>query len=252
MSEIRRGVPSPGPGAAPGGAHPGERACAARVLVLEPDEELGRRARRVLEETDHRVDLAADPDEARRLLASNRYDVLLVDTTLGSSSGYEFVAELRDADREEPVLLLSGSRCREELVLVEDRGRENGGPDLTGLPSRVADLLGRPPPSGSPWRVRYGSVEVDRLRDRVWVDGSELSVTPTEYRILEQLVLHGGAVVSEDSLLEAVWAGRKRPGSNALAVHLANLRRKLDAGGIPGAVETVRGEGYRLGDGEDR
>lgn len=206
MSEIRREVPSPGPGAAPRGAHPGERDCAARVLVLKPDEVLGSRARRVLEETDHRVDLAADPDEARRLLASNRYDVLLVDTTLGSSSGYEFVAELLD----------------------------------------------RTPPSGSPWRVRYGSVEVDRLRDRVWVDGSELSVTPTEYRILEQLVLHGGAVVSEDSLLEAVWAGRKRPGSNALAVHLANLRRKLDAGGIPGAVETVRGEGYRLGDAGDR
>ena len=103
---------------------------------------------------------------------------------------------------------------------------------------------GRQPENHAQARLCVAGLELNRLAHRVWASGTELGLTPIEYRILVELMLHAGAVVERDDLMQAVWGAARSPGSNALAVHIAHLRRKLAASGAQ--LHTFRGRGYLL------
>ena len=95
-------------------------------------------------------------------------------------------------------------------------------------------------------RLESGQLKLDRVRQQVRYAGKNISLTPHEYRILEQLMLHSGDLVSRDAIRLAVW-GELSPDSNAVDVHLGHLRRKLLRVCGTRMIHTVRGRGYILG-----
>lgn len=115
---------------------------------------------------------------------------------------------------------------------------------LHELSARIDALLeGRPEP---PWRVAHAGIELDRLGHRAWYRGRPLSLTPTEYRLLECLLLHTEAVVPREALRKAIWGADAALASNVVDVHVSHLRRKLEAAGSPRILLTERGKGFVL------
>lgn len=141
----------------------------------------------------------------------------------------------------------AGSRAPRLFLIGEDPGvteavrrRLEAAGYGVEIASTVAEGLAPAP------RVAYAGVELDRIEHRAWYLGRPLDLTPTEYRVLEQLVLHAGGVASRRELLEVVWGLGSAPVSNAVDVHVSHLRRKLEADGRPRIVFTVRGRGFFL------
>lgn len=94
--------------------------------------------------------------------------------------------------------------------------------------------------------LRVGDLEVDRLRREVRRRGRQVELLPREYSLLEYLMRHPGQVITRTMLFEAVWSYRYDPRTNVIDVHMGKLRRKLDEGGLPPMIHTVRGSGYIL------
>jgi DNA-binding response OmpR family regulator len=94
--------------------------------------------------------------------------------------------------------------------------------------------------------LRVGDLEVDLLKREVKRGGRIIELLPREYRLLEYLMHHPGQVITRTMLFEEVWSYRYDQRTNVIDVHMGKLRRKLDEGGLPSMIHTVRGSGYIL------
>ncbi|HEY4351497.1 MAG TPA: response regulator transcription factor, partial [Paraburkholderia sp.] len=116
------------------------------------------------------------------------------------------------------------------------------------MSARVEVLLRRRPRNTpEPVVLRVGPLELDRMRRRVTSRERNVTLQPTEFRLLEFMMRHAGQVMTRTMIFEGVWGGRYDPGTNLIDVHIGRLRRKLEAGGEPPLIRTVRGSGYLLG-----
>lgn len=219
-----------------------------RVLVLAGDPELGEAVRRELAGAGFAADVTRDPSEARRLAGARCHDAFLVDTSIPDGAAYRLVAELREAGREEPVLLLSAPHAAEDLLAVQ-RGWGDFQPvvreGLHDAPRVVTALLRHERPDAAR-RLHYGGIALDRLERRACVNGEEIRVTPAEWDVLEHLLSHAEHLVERATLELAVWGPDPDLSSNALDVHIGHLRRKLRRAECTARIETVRGRGYLL------
>lgn len=190
------------------------------------------------------VDVVYDGAAALDCTASTDYDVVVLDRDLPTVHGDRVCRQLvRDASPSRILMLTAATD-------VEDRvdGLELGADDYLGKPFDFKELvarirsLGRRRP-GLSAVVHRGDLVVDRARHRVTRGDVTLSLTRKEFGVLEHLASADGAPVSAEDLLEHVWDSHADPVSNAVAVTVARLRRKL---GDPPLIETVVGVGYRL------
>src|SRR5207237_772030 len=94
----------------------------------------------------------------------------------------------------------------------------------------------------------HGGIHMDLLKRQVFRDGDPVSLQPREFRILEELMRESGKVVTRTMLLERVWSYHFDPQTNIVDTHISRLRSKLNEGGKPDLIETVRGFGYRMAD----
>jgi DNA-binding response OmpR family regulator len=94
--------------------------------------------------------------------------------------------------------------------------------------------------------LRLGDLQIDLLTREVRRAGRPIEVLPREYRLLEYLMRHAGRVVTRTMLFEEVWGYHYDPQTNVIDVHIGRLRRKLEEGGLPQMIYTVRGSGYVL------
>ncbi|NIR61397.1 MAG: response regulator transcription factor, partial [Gammaproteobacteria bacterium] len=168
-------------------------------------------------------------EAAHERLREGRYAAIVVDLCLSDGAGYRFVADLRAAGGIQPVLLLSAPDAPEDLLGVQ-RAPPGAQPavreGLHDVPHVLQALL-RHERSDSARRLRYAGLLLDRFERRACVDGIEVALTPAEFAILEQLVLNAEHLVTREALLAAVWREEQDPASNALAVHLCHVRKKL-------------------------
>jgi two-component system OmpR family response regulator len=176
------------------------------------------------------------------------YDLLLLDVMLPGKSGLQLAAELRREGRETPILMLTARDTTEDVV----RGLDAGADDYLPKPFKFDELLARVRAlvrrggAGRTELLRYGPLELDRLKHRARVNGQALELTPKEFHLLQHFLLHAEEVVRRTELLEKVWDMHFDPESNVVDVHVGNLRRKLrDATGLE-LIHTVRGVGFRL------
>jgi DNA-binding response OmpR family regulator len=182
--------------------------------------------------------------EARAAFGERPFELLVVDRMLPDGSGLDWIVDLRKSGQTAAILVLTALREVGERV----EGLEAGADDYLGKPfaslelkARVRALLRR----GHPARryVEAGAVRLDLDSREAFVRGGEVPVTDREFRVLEHLVASRG--LAREELLEDVWGEATPETSASLDVFLSRLRRKLGERGLPDAIETVRGYGFR-------
>ncbi|WP_425556774.1 response regulator transcription factor [Kitasatospora saccharophila] len=221
---------------------------AGRVLVVDDDAGIRRSLERGLRLSGFRVAVAADGALALAALAEEPPDVLVLDVGMPGSSGTEVCRTLRARGDDTPVLMLSA------LDELADRvaGLQAGADDYLVKPFALEELVlrlhallrRRPPQPADP--IRVGPLRIHpETRQAFWAE-DELRLTRREFELLAQLARNAGIVLSREVLLDRVWGYGFEVRSDAVDTFVSYLRRKLEAGGRPRTVHTVRGVGFVL------
>jgi len=220
-----------------------------RILVVEDDRKVARFIQQGLEEEGHAVDVAADGESGLLLAHVGPYDVLILDIQLPKRNGLQLAAELRRERVTVPILMLTARDTTEDVV----RGLDAGADDYLTKPFAFDELVARvralgrrggTPTAGGV--LRFDDLELDRGRFSATRGGRTLALTPREFRLLAYLLERPEQVVTRTELIEKVWDMSFDPGTNVVDVHVSNLRRKLEEGGEPRLLHTVRGVGFVL------
>ncbi len=226
-----------------------------RILVVEDEADLAGAVAAGLRREGYAVDVAADGAAALDKLSYTPYDLVCLDLNLPDIDGLELCRRIRaDGTMATPdgeptrVLMLTARDRLDDRVAGLDEGADDYVVkpfDFPELVARVRSLLRR---GGS----RFGSVmEVGRLlldpaRHEARFDGAVLDLTAKEFALLRYFMLHPGAVLSAEHLLDHVWDEHADPFTNTVRVTISNLRAKLAAADGDDLIETVVGRGYRL------
>jgi len=223
-----------------------------RVLVVEDERDIAALVAYHLTREGYRVSTATSGAEALETAAHERPDLIVLDLMLPQMSGYEVLGEIRRKQGLEdvPVILLTARREESDRI----KGLELGADDYLTKPFspqelvlRVGAVLRRvraPAVAGTGKHLRVGPVEVDLDAKRVAVDGEEIVLTPTEYRLLTVLMERRGRVQSRKELLRTAWDVHVDIETRTVDMHIQRLRTKLGQAG--GLIETARGFGYRF------
>jgi two-component system KDP operon response regulator KdpE len=221
-----------------------------RVLVVDDEAQIRRALATNLRARDYDVELAATGEEALRMAADHRPDLVLLDIGLPGIDGTEVVRGLR-LWTEVPIIMLTVRSDEVDKVEALDAGAD----DYVTKPFGMNELLARMRAAlrrntgddEATARLAVGELEIDLADKRVWRDGVEVHLTPTEWGLVEQLARNRDRLVSQRQLLQAVWGPHYETETNYLRVHMANVRRKLEPDpSRPRYFITEPGMGYRL------
>jgi DNA-binding response OmpR family regulator len=221
-----------------------------RLLVVDDDSDIALALRLLFVNAGYDVICVSDGRSALREAHNTRPDLVVLDIGLPEMDGWMVLERLRDIS-DVPVLVLTAHGKDAEKV----RGLRGGADDYLTKPfgnaellARVEALLRRSSDSTSWANEVYddGLVRVDPGQRRVFVEGAEVSLTPTEFRLLNTLVRHAGAVLSANQLLRHAWDDPSGIGQERVKFAVLRLRRKLGWSSPESSpVEAVRGFGYR-------
>ncbi|WP_294304531.1 response regulator transcription factor, partial [uncultured Sphingomonas sp.] len=178
------------------------------------------------------------------------FDLAILDRLLPGVDGVEIVRQWREEGNRVPVILLTALGSIADRVTGLDAGADDYLVKPFALPelsARVSALLRRPPIAEVQTRLQVGDVVLDAMRREVRRGGRPIRLQPREFRILEELMRHAGRVVTRKMLLEAVWGFHFDPQTNIVESHLSRMRSKVNEGFAHDPIETLRGEGYRMG-----
>lgn len=225
----------------------------AHILVVDDEPDISALVAYHLARESYRVRTAASGPEALRAMETETPDLVLLDLMLPGVSGLDVLREIRrqEAWRDVPVILLTA--MREEADRLE--GLRLGADDYVSKPFspqevvlRVGAVLRRvrqqPPTRNGGKVLRIGPFVVDVEAKRAEVEGREMDLTPTEFRLLEVLMERRGRVQTRRQLLESVWEVTARIATRTVDMHVQRLRMK--SGDAADWIETVRGFGYRF------
>ncbi|MBI1962324.1 MAG: response regulator transcription factor [Candidatus Rokubacteria bacterium] len=184
------------------------------------------------------------------LALSDAPDLVLLDITMPTMSGWDVCRELRRRGVDVPVIMLTARGAEADRVLGLELGADDYVPkpfSLRELLARVRAVLRRPGPRRKFEEFAFGDVRV-RLRGRqVFKAGREVRLTRKEFDLLVFLVEHRGEVVTRERLLDEVWGYERFPTTRTVDTHILRLRRKFEADpNRPAVIETVHGQGYRF------
>ena len=215
---------------------------------MEDDTEIAGVLRRALAREDYEVRLAGDGEVALEQAALFQPDAVVLDLGLPGLDGMEVCRRLRSDGGDVPILMLTAR----DAVNARVEGLDSGADDYlvkpferTELLARVRALLRRRPPRGSAFLVS-GDLRLNPDTREVTRGEREIELTGREFELLEHLMRNERLVVSRDQLLEEVWDYEPFAETNTVDVFISNLRRKLEAGGEPRVLHTIRGSGYVL------
>ena len=213
-----------------------------RVLLVEDDELLGSGICDALERTCYTVEWVRDGAQALEALRGSGVDLAVLDLGLPRMDGMEVLRRAREAGVTTPVLVLSAR----DTTLQRIGGLDAGADDYLTKPFDLDELMARIRVLERRTRgavvnvIRHGNIEVDTSAMTVSVDGRNVELQRREYMVLRKLLENIGHVLSRQQLVDNIYGWDSDLESNALDVHIHNLRRKLH----PGLIRTVRGVGY--------
>ena len=219
-----------------------------RVLLVEDDREVAAYVERGLEEEGNRVTVCFDGVEGLRAAQASAFDVVLLDVMLPHLDGFEVTRRLRAGKIATPIVLLTGRDASEDVV----RGLDAGADDYLTKPFSFEVLLARlrartrPQPTVTRSTLHYADLSIDMESHEAWRGKTHLSLTRTEFAILENLMRSAGRVVTRQRLIDSVWGTDRDVASNNLDVFIRFLRVKIDGQRRARLIHTVRGVGYSL------
>jgi len=221
-----------------------------RILVVEDEEPIRQMIAFNLSRAGFEVDEADNCNSARLRIADTRPDLLLVDWMLPDSSGLELTRTLRreEANRDIPIIMLTARAEERDKIL----GLDGGVDDYITKPFSPRELLSRinavlrraAPPADEP--VVAGRLRLDPVSHRVFVDEREISLGPTEYRLLKFFMENADRVYSRPQLLDFVWGQNVYVEERTVDVHIRRLRKVMEEYRVDHYIQTVRGAGYRF------
>ena len=216
-----------------------------RILLAEDDPVIADGLGRALKRGGYAVDHVASGTEADAALASQAYDLLILDLGLPRLPGIEVLKRLRARKSAVPVLILTAQDGVDERV----RGLDAGADDyltkpfaLPELEARVRALTRRG--TGQPRCIEIGSLAYDHADRVVKINGQVVELSAREVGLLEVFILRAGRLVSKDQLVDHLCGWGEEVSSNAIEVYVHRLRKKLEDSGV--RIVTVRGLGYCL------
>ncbi len=218
-----------------------------RVLVVEDDEEIAQVLQRSLRMEGYDVRVAGDGEAALDEAATFHPDLVVLDLGLPKLDGVDVAKRLREGD-DVPILMLTARDALEPRV----EGLDAGADDYLVKPferqellARLRALLRRRPPRGAASLV-CGDLTLNPDTHEVARGERQVELTQREFELLEYLLRNERIVVPRQRLLEEVWGYDPFATTNTIEVFVSNLRRKLESGGEPRLLHTIRGAGYVL------
>jgi two-component system OmpR family response regulator len=217
-----------------------------RVLIVEDDPVLADGLTRSLRQSEYAVDCITDGGEADHVLATQNYDLVILDLGLPKIDGFEVLRRLRRRGVKVPVLVLTARDALLDRVKGLDLGADDYMTkpfDLPELEARVRALIRRGQ-SGGGSLLTHGSLTLDTAGRRATLNGDPLDLSARELGVLEVLMMRSGRVVNKEQLAEQLYSWDEEVGANAIEVYVHRLRRKLEPAGV--TIRTIRGLGYLL------
>lgn len=219
-----------------------------KILVIEDERKLARFIKQGLEQHGHVADLSFSGAEGLNVLAGGLYDLVLLDLMLPGQTGFEVLKNLRAFGLRVPVIILSALSDANQVV----QGLDLGAIDYLRKPFEFSELMARirvvqrQTTTGDAVVLQVADLDMKLVTHAVLKSGTPLALTNREFVLLELLMRRAGQVVTKNEIAEKVWSVDYDMGSNVIEVHIYQLRKKLDAQGQPGLIETLIGRGYRL------
>ncbi len=219
-----------------------------KLLVVEDEPRMLELLRRGLTEEGHNVVCAADGSEGWELARAYEFDAVVLDIMLPKMNGFELARKLRQERIATPVVMLTAKDSVPDVV----RGLDAGADDYLTKPFSFSELLARlravqrRATSRSHNRLQVGDLILDPESREVSRAGVSISLTRTEYSLLERLMYRAGKVVPRRALIESVWGFHREIEENTLDAFVRLLRQKVDREGMPKLIVTVRGVGYMI------
>ena len=225
-----------------------------RILVVEDELKVANALREGLQGERYDVVVERTGESAFFRVTTEQFDAILLDLTLPGRDGLEILKTMRDRGIKTPVLVLTARDTLQDRVLGLDTGADDYMIKpfaFAELVARIRALVRRGRAAEMP-RLAVADLEVDLITRKVVRGGNLVELTAREFELLEYLLRHQGQVVSRESLARDVWKEtvRTTPLDNVIDVHIARLRRKIDADQGPKLIHTVRGVGFMLHEGE--
>jgi DNA-binding response OmpR family regulator len=215
-----------------------------RLLLVEDDVMIGRALRQGLGDAGYVVDWVTDGRQAELGLGNGVYDLVVLDLGLPGKDGMTLLRELRARRDPVPVLVVTARDAVADRIAGLNEGADDyvlKPFDLDELVARVRALMRRRAGAASPL-LECGTLVLDPVRREVMLRGETIELSAKEFGLLETLMQRAGAVLSREQLEDALYGWEREVGSNAVEVHLHNLRRKLGAD----VIRNVRGVGYKV------
>jgi DNA-binding response OmpR family regulator len=217
-----------------------------KLLVVEDEARMAELLRKGLTEEGHSAVCAFDGAEGLALAKGFEFDVIILDIMLPRVSGFEMAKRLRSEKIRTPVLMLTAKDSVPDIV----RGLDLGADDYMTKPFSFEELLARlravqrRAMAAADTSLRVADLVLEPSSREVSRGQTRLSLTRTEYNLLERLVFRTGKVVARRSLIEAVWGFDREIEDNTLDAFMHLLRNKIDSPGRVKLIHTVRGVGY--------
>ena len=222
-----------------------------RILVVDDDRAVRESLRRSLSFNGYTVALAEDGVEALDAIANERPDAVVLDVMMPRLDGLEVCRQLRSTGDDLPILVLTARDSVSERVAGLDAGADDYLPKpfaLEELLARLRALLRRtgPDDDSDTAILNFADLSLDPATREVHRGKRGISLTRTEFALLEMLMANPRRVLTRSRILEEVWGFDFPTSGNALEVYVGYLRRKTEAEGEPRLIHTVRGVGYVL------
>jgi two-component system response regulator MprA len=218
-----------------------------RILVVDDEPAVRAALERALGLERYEIELAADGVEALDRIAQSPPDAIVLDVAMPGIDGLEVCRRLRAAGDRTPVLMLTARDAVDDRV----EGLDAGADDylvkpfaLRELQARLRALLRRTDRGAEP--LRYADLALDPVGHEVRRGDRRVDLSRTEFSLLELFMRHPRQVLTRGQIFEAVWGYDLGATSNSLGVYIGYLRRKVEEGGEPRLLQTVRGIGYVL------
>ena len=227
------------------------------ILMVEDDSTIAFAVKYAVEQESFNLDIASDLNQAREIVSTKVYDLILLDVMLPDGNGYEFLKDLRKHDEDTPVIFLSA--CDEEVNIV--MGLDIGADDYITKPFRIRELISRINAilrrkgkiQDNKKIIKFKNISIHTLEARVFKNDEEIILTSAEYKLLLILIQNKNVVLTRAQILEKLWdVTYDFVNDNTLSVYIKRLREKIEEDSSkPEYILTVRGVGYKWNGSDD-